>query len=131
MSKRTNEKNHTILRLNQSKFFSNPMERDASDDIIWNIPISIVTKSTYPEIHSKLLMESESIEIDIGVLSDHDWILLNSDNIGFYRTCYSKEIFQDLITNFASSDPCDFGSPLDRFGLINDAFAFVITLIKH
>ncbi len=65
-------------------------------------------------------MNSKTIEVDLGILPSDDWIKVNKDNIGFYLTFYSNEMFEDLIVSL--DDPNQYGSPLDRFGVVNEAF---------
>jgi hypothetical protein len=73
-------------------------------------------------------MTDKKIEINLGNLQNIDWIKLNSDNIGFYRVNYSKEMFDELLY-FLENDLINFGSALDRFQLVSDTFALVIFLI--
>ncbi len=73
------------------------------------------------------MMNSKSIEIDLGVLESDEWIKVNKDNIGFYLTFYSSEMFENLLLNL--SDPNNYASPLDRFGVVNEAF-FAVRLIE-
>jgi hypothetical protein len=80
-------------------------------------------KSTYPSVHIEALMDSRSTEIDLGVLRNDDWIKLNKDGIGFYITLYSNEMFENMLVGLADSN--QFGSPLDRIGIVNEAFANV------
>lgn len=124
VSKRVNEQNHTILQLKQSRFLRYTSERVDSGDI-WNIPISIGIGSTYPSVHTVHLMNSQTTEIDLGILKPHvDWIRLNLGNFSFYVIKYSSEMFEDLLASL-NSNPNDYGSPADRISLLNDAFLTV------
>jgi hypothetical protein len=69
-------------------------------------------------------MTDKIIEINLGILQDANWIKLNSDNIGFYRVNYSKEMFDELLYHL-ENDITNFGSTLDRFELVADTFALV------
>jgi hypothetical protein len=69
-------------------------------------------------------MKEKNIEINMGVLLADDWIKINSDNIGFYRVNYSKEMFDSMLQHF-DTDLTNFGSALDRFELVADSFALV------
>ena len=109
--------------MSQERFFKNPGEHNKNDEVIWNIPIAITTKSSHPNIFKNILMNSKSLEVDLGKLESSDWIKLNADNLGFYRVNYSKKYFEELIAHL--DEPNKFGSTLDRFGLVSDAFAMV------
>ena len=73
-------------------------------------------------------MTDKIIEINLGVLLKINWIKLNSDNVGFYRVNYSKEMFDELLCHL-ENDLTNFGSALDRFELVSDTFALVIFLV--
>jgi hypothetical protein len=126
-SKRLTVEGHTILVVSQTKFSKTGSEKINENDTIWNIPITVCVKSTYPYIHRQIMMNSKSIEIDLGVLESDEWIKVNKDNIGFYLTFYSSEMFENLLLNL--SDPNNYASPLDRFGVVNEAF-FAVRLIE-
>lgn len=113
---------HTVLTLEQSQF-SPSMGVDDHKQVIWNIPISVVTKSTSSS-PVRALMETKRHEIDLGVVPETDWIKLNNSCVGFYLVDYSNELFQRLVDDGLS--PADqFGTPLDRFELIVEAFSLV------
>jgi len=50
-----------------------------------------------------------------------DWVLVNTEGTGFYRASYSTELLDALATH-AQSDL----SPIERYGLIDDAWASVL-----
>lgn len=70
-------------------------------------------------------METETFQINCGPIPDGDWILLNADYTGFYRTEYSEEMLKSLFATL-EKNPAELGSSLDRIGFINDLFALVI-----
>jgi aminopeptidase N len=117
--------NQTILSFRQRRFLKNPerVENDGNNDAVWNIPISISTQSSFPNIHSKVLMNLRELEIDLGSnLSEEDWIKVNSNNMGFFLTKYSHEMFEQILKSLDKNGPNEFGSSLDRFGLLNESF---------
>ena len=123
VNKRLSNEGSTILELKQERFFKNPEENSGNDKPIWNIPILITAKSSYPNIFKSVLMDTKILEVDLGKLDNTDWIKLNSNNLGFFRVNYSKKYFEELIVHL--DDANKLGSTLDRFGLVSDAFAMV------
>lgn len=122
-SKILDAKNHTILKLEQKRFYKNSESKQIFNTL-WKVPITIKTKSSSPNIHLKVLIEQQSFEIDLGILDKSDYILLNSDYEGFYRCHYSKEMFTDILNEIRESKTL-LASSLDRIAILNDAFALV------
>lgn len=71
----------------------------------------------------KTLMDRKLFEIDIGAIEETDWIKINNENVGFYLVEYSNDLSEQLIKALNPSDR--FSTPLDRFGILNDAFSLV------
>lgn len=115
--------NNTILNLSQKRFYKVSVAED--NKIVWKVPVTVITKSTYPKIHSKFLMKTETFQFNCGSIPDGDWILLNADYTGFFRTEYSEEMLEPLFATL-EKNPAELGSSLDRIGFINDLFALVI-----
>ena len=128
VEKSINNQNHTILKLSQKRFLKNTAAPNSEEhNIVWQVPITVITKSSFPALKASVLMESQSLELDLGPLPHKtEWILLNSEFMGFYRIRYSLEMFSDIVE--ALENPTLFGSSLDRIALINDAFALVSNL---
>ncbi len=108
-----NQNGETVLHLKQRRFL-------ASGKIVasglWQIPISVLTKSTYPAVKQEFLMTTETASVNLGYLSG-GWVLVNHDFTSFHRTLYSNEMLKNL-----SRDLSDL-SAIDRLGLLSDAFA--------
>lgn len=121
VSMKINSSQETVLFLSQKKFYSFP--ETTNDEQLWNIPISISTRSSYPKIYKRFVLDTKEAEVNLGQLPEQDWIKLNADNIGFFKVFYSE----DLLLKFydSSSQMAQLASALDRFGIINDAFSFV------
>jgi len=114
-----NDKNETILNLHQQRFFSNGSKPTIEESYIWKVPISIITSKSYPKIHKEILLEKVSDSVNLGVLSDKDWIKLNKNSVGFYRTNYSPDLLQRLVGLVKEKTL----HPTDRLGLQSDVFA--------
>ena len=114
-----NEKNETILNLHQQRFFSNGDKPTKEENFMWKVPISIITAKSFPKIHKEILLEKVTDQVNLGVLSDKDWIKLNLNSVGFYRTNYSTDLLQRLSLLVKEKTL----HPTDRLGLQNDVFA--------
>lgn len=124
VSKHVNESHHTILKLKQRRFFKNAQKTSNTSNVIWKIPITIKTRSSFPNLHAKVLMDQTECEIDLGKLDSSDYIILNSDCQGFYRCFYSEDLLNNIINQLKDSNSL-FGTTLDRITILNDAFALV------
>jgi len=119
VSSRVNEKGETVLSLSQQRFFSNGSTPTEEENYLWKVPITVVTKSSFPEVHAQILLEERTGEINLGVLDANDWIKLNKNTIGLYRTNYSAELLERLAGLVREQTL----HPTDRLGLQSDVFA--------
>ncbi len=119
------ENRHTILCLKQEKFLKIPdLDSTIKKNLVWKVPITWRTKSTFPNVKLRHLFDTKTFEIDCGVVPENDWILLNHDYTGFYRSKYSTEMFNDILRAL-KENPENVGTSLDRIGIVNDSFALV------
>ena len=88
---------------------------------MWKVPISVVTESSYPNVHKDFLLEKRSDELNLGVIPENDWIKMNKNTIGLYRTNYSPELLARCV-NLIKEQKLH---PTDRLGLQSDVFALV------
>ena len=114
-----NEKKETILTLEQQRFFSSGSHPTKEEAFIWKVPISIITAKSFPRVHKEILLNKVTDQVNLGVLSDKDWIKLNLNSVGFYRTNYSPDLLQRLVGLVKEKTL----HPTDRLGLQNDVFA--------
>jgi tricorn protease interacting factor F2/3 len=101
-------KNRDKFHLKQEQFFLG----EEKDSNIWPIPLTVRRKSKTESI----LFEGKELEIGAS-----DFLKLNFDQTGFYRVWYDEEIFKNTLTNLKEL------SPLDRWGIVNDLHAFLIS----
>lgn len=87
------------------------------------IPLTFCSSQDPKKVfHTDILSEAQkNIIIPADTISQGEWIKVNPNTVGFYRTCYTPE----LLNNFVPSISSKTLPPLDRFGLLNDLFAFV------
>lgn len=95
----------------------------AADKTTWQIPIVAVTSGGAE--HRFVMTEAEQI-IEIPVnLNDGRWIKVNAGQAGFYRVnMQPSQINNSALAKALSAKEL---APLDRLGLISDAFAFAAT----
>lgn len=106
-----------ILTLSQRRFFVDGT-RDTENNL-WVIPVQISLGITKEKIMSSVMDEKKK-EIVIKNISRSTWIKVNSGTIGYYRTKYSSELLELLISAIKSREL----PPLDRLGILNDTLAF-------
>jgi puromycin-sensitive aminopeptidase len=119
VSREVNAEKNTILKITQNRFFSDGSQPTEAENYLWKVPITVITKSSFPNVHKHVLLEKRTEEVDLGVLEESDWIKLNKGSVGFYRTNYSKSLLEKLITLVKEQSL----HPTDRLGLQSDAFA--------
>ena len=78
----------------------------------WPIPLTVRRQSGA----ETLLFEEKSLNID-----GAGFLKLNLDQTGFYRILYDNDTFQNILSNLKEL------SHLDRWGIVNDGFAFLIS----
>jgi tricorn protease interacting factor F2/3 len=104
----TVSKNEDKLHLKQEQFFL----AEENSGQTWPIPLTVRRKS---KIES-MLFEEIDLEIDAA-----GFLKLNPDQTGFYRVWYDEETFKNILSNLIEL------SPLDRWGILNDGHAFLIS----
>jgi puromycin-sensitive aminopeptidase len=116
------------LRLSQQRFGyagdlgdgTGPTAAD-DDTATWIVPI-MISQRTLPDgviTFEKVLLDQKSMDIDL--VEPALWVLANTEGTGFYRVNHSPQLLAALVAH-AHSDL----SPIERFGLIDDAWASVL-----
>ncbi|KAI1299800.1 Puromycin-sensitive aminopeptidase [Halotydeus destructor] len=107
------------LTLSQKKFSSNNSLTMDERKVRWDIPVKYETPQASPMEH--IIMSGRFKPLTIKVKSRDDWIKLNTDSIGFYRTQYSEDLLKKLETAVETKDI----KAIDRCQLQSDLFALV------
>ncbi|RJQ37133.1 M1 family peptidase [Candidatus Parcubacteria bacterium] len=102
------------LTLDQKRFFSSPLSARSTDRTVWPIPLSIRIGSNTAAKH--MLMERRRERIPVPRSA---WIKLNSGESGVFRTRYAPDLLAALEKPVRRRKL----EPLDRLGLVRDAFA--------
>jgi aminopeptidase N len=107
-----------IIKISQQQFlFDSESEPPKSPyNYIWSIPLKIKTSSLL--LTDIIWFSKTQMNMTINIQSN-EWILVNPDLLGFFRTNYDKENWKKIIQQF-KIDHQKF-SIVERAGLIDDA----------
>jgi puromycin-sensitive aminopeptidase len=96
------------------------------DTTRWSVPIIFTQKIAEGGVltFEKVLLEGDSI--DIALVEQAEWVLANTEGTGFYRARYAPDLLAALVAH-AQSDL----SPIERYGLVDDAWASVLDGSMH
>lgn len=88
--------NRRILTLTQEPILTEKLLDDEEEQILWCIPISVVTSRNPEEIIVSTLMETRTMGIPIDDLAPTDWVKINPKVIGYYQVIYSSDMLKLL-----------------------------------
>ena len=101
------------VKISQRRYLTIP---DESDSTLWKIPLQIRGVAGGRAFEQKTLMTEEDLQIP---LDDVELVVANAGGHGFFRVLYSPELLDALIAALPELED------LERFTIINDAWAFV------
>jgi len=85
----------------------------------WVVPL-IFSSATDGNVNfEKVLLEGPSIDVDL--FERIDWVLVNTEGTGFYRAQYAPDLREALVSRAQEAL-----SPIERYGLVDDAWAAVL-----
>lgn len=91
------------------------------EETTWPIPLSLrALLKDGKLIEKRILMEEKSKDVELG--GEAVWVVLNAGGSGFYRVTYDRQLTSLLTKN---GGPGDKLSSIERFNLVNDAWACV------
>ncbi|XP_033221726.1 puromycin-sensitive aminopeptidase-like [Belonocnema kinseyi] len=108
-----------VLTFCQKKFIA-----DGSDDpekSLWMIPLNVTTSLSPEKAIFSTVMHERTKEVLLKDVHKDSWVKVNPGTVGFYRTSYSSDLLELLIPAIESG----MLTVKDRFGVIDDMFAFV------
>jgi puromycin-sensitive aminopeptidase len=112
------------LRLTQERFgyagdLGGDDELEAMRATRWSIPVILTLAMNGVVTVEKVLLENDSV--DIPLVEEIDWALVNTEGTGFYRVRYAP----DLLAGLVSRAPSEL-SAIERYGLVDDAWSAVL-----
>ena len=111
--------NNRVLKLEQQKFSIDGTLTDEEKQMMWIIPISVITSQDPNKVALSTSMSDKSTELILPNISANDWVKLNPKVMGFYRVDYSTEMLSNLKSAIASKAI----GAVDRLQIINDLLA--------
>jgi puromycin-sensitive aminopeptidase len=125
----------SVLRMTQRRFAyaGDPGDGDAKpsgDPQTWQVPLIFSMKlRPGPDAEPFVNFERQLVPgggFETKFVEEVDWVLVNTEGTGFYRASYSHELRDALAAN-AQVDL----SPIERYGLVDDAWASVLAGERH
>lgn len=113
----SNSTNSRILTLSQERFIIN--DSDDFTSATWMVPITLTSGQNPDEILEKLILDQKTKEVELKNISKNTWIKINVGSIGFYRTLYSNDLLESLMSGIQNKSLPTF----DRLNLLDDLFA--------
>ena len=109
-----------VINLKQEKFCIDGKMSDSESNMLWSIPISLVTSSKPGEAKQFDLFSDRSMNITLDSFSlKNGWFKLNPSLYGFYRVNYPVDMWKALGQAVKNKTL----EPLDRLQLIDDILA--------
>ena len=102
------------VSLEQRRFLIIP---DRSDSTTWKVPVQIRGMAGGEPLRAKVLLDGPKALVPVG--GAVDWVIANAGGHGFYRCLYEGPLLAAAVERLDELDP------LERFTLVDDAWAFV------
>ena len=103
------------LEISQSRFFRSPIsKKETKDNMIWQVPVSIIGEEQTGKEKFMLNKKSQRIKTEFG----NGWVKLNAGESSVVRINYAPALWK-LLTGPVSKKEL---SPVDRLGLARDSF---------
>jgi puromycin-sensitive aminopeptidase len=87
----------------------------------WVVPLLFTQSAGGAVTVEKVLLEGDEVEVGLEMAEPFGWVLANTEGTGFYRVAYSADL-RDALLARAQSEL----SPIERYGLVDDAWAAVL-----
>lgn len=102
------------VAIDQRRFLIVP---DESDHTEWKVPVQVRGMASGRLFLKKFILDGPSMTLPVD--GDLEWVIANEGGHGFYRTWYDDSLYGALLDDVASLEP------LERYTLVDDAWAFV------
>lgn len=100
-----------LFVVTQKRFFATPVSA-TKDATVWNIPLKITAPDTS---QTPVLIDTKTMKVP----QKYTWVKYNSEEAAFVRTVYEQKLYDALSPAILDKSL----SPIDRMGIIRDAFA--------
>ncbi|XP_070509680.1 aminopeptidase N-like [Chironomus tepperi] len=115
------DKNETSITIAQERFLIFIDEDTDRANVSWTIPITYLTSNGETN-EEPILMDSDIMTLNV---LPYDWIILNVNQIGYYRVNYDPDVWMMIIVKLNSLHFEDI-PVLNRAAIIDDAFNLAI-----
>lgn len=85
----------------------------------WMVPVILTIAMNGVVTVERVLIEGDTV--DVPVVEEIDWLLVNAEGTGFYRVRYAPDLLDALVARAQEEL-----SPIERYGLVDDAWASVL-----
>jgi puromycin-sensitive aminopeptidase len=82
---------------------------------LWRVPVAVRASVGGQVVERRVLLAAT--EDDVPLPARPDWVVVNAGGHGFYRVAYAPEMLEALAAGLGAL------APIERFGLVSDAFA--------
>jgi puromycin-sensitive aminopeptidase len=105
------------LVLKQRRFSYVPLEGEAQSQR-WQVPVQVRVRAGDKSVSRRLLLADDEARVDVP--AGFESVVVNESGHGFYRVAYAGDLLNRLL------DHLDNLSGIERFNLVNDAWASVL-----
>ncbi len=109
----------STLRLSQERFSYLDDLGSERPDGRWSVPVILTVAQNGVVAVEKVLLEGDAV--DVTLVEEIDWTLVNTEGTGFYRVRYAPDLLAALASRAQSAL-----SPIERYGLVDDAHAAML-----
>lgn len=113
------------IRLTQERFGYAGDRGEGDEDLEalaatrWVVPVILTIAMNGVTTIERVLLDGDSV--DIPVVEEIDWVLVNTEGTGFYRVRYAPDLLAGLVARGRHEL-----SAIERYGLVDDAWATVL-----
>ena len=102
-----------VLRQQQFKFLQDAVNGDA----LWNIPVLLRAKTAEGVTDTWVMLDTREKTVHLG--EGLEYVIVNADGHGFYRSDYSEELLEKVTANLGSLNV------IERYNLASDTWACI------
>ena len=107
------------LKLTQRRFFYLPDGEAGASAQLWHVPLMVRAKTAKGVSTRKMLMTEREATLEFA--DKLEWAVVNEGGHGFYRVSYGARMLEALTRDLRELQP------IERFGLVSDTWAAIIS----